>query len=551
MTDFTTRKGNKITVQGDPELLALLTLDRIQILGDRFDTDPRIASVSLYTTNNSNVHNTFLRATAPAGCLIAINTNDLFDPEQVDWANQASNRGLWHDWYLTTDNDVKKALVIREPNSLDLRELEDPSGSHSHAIGDTPIDPSNLTLTIDVTWLGPHETGAQVLTTAAIPKIADQPTIASIRLVGLQELPSYARHLTDHPKVTLESDNEQALTTQTDIIWYPNQIDQRVDISQSRKLGKRVITTYLDLIAYDIGKYHGDENAWAAYRAMQRTTALSVDGITAISADVAKRLYQEVPRLDTKRIQPIPLGLDHIDQNTNQVIPTELEATKRPFILVLGNDFQHKNRDFAIDVWQQILEQEINVDLVLAGLHVKSSSSQDHEEAKLKKHTNLRGDAITLGHVTSEQRTWLLANAAAVLYPSSAEGFGFVPYEAATLGTPSTFTSFGPLKEISGLTTIPKSWNATKFATDLAQLLANQQAADQRVSELRQVIAASTWNQFADALTAFLTKIALMPAVPTSTINSNTAANELAAVLSSKAWRATAPIRKLRNRSQR
>ncbi len=548
MTDFKTRKGNMITVVGNPELLALLTLDRIQTIGDRFDSDPRIASVSIYATTNPNAHETFLRATAPAGCLIAINQSDLFDPNAEDWATNASHRGLWHDWWLTNANDIRKAPIIAEPSNLDQRELEDPSSSHFNAISETPIDTNNLTLTIDVTWLGPHETGAQVLTTAAIPKIADQPTIKSIRLVGLQELPSYAQHLTDHPKVTLQRNIEEALVTQTDIMWYPNQIDQRVDISQSRKLGKRVITTYLDLIAYDISKYHGDENAWAAYRAMQRTIALSVDGITTISADVAKRLYQEVPRLDTKRIQPIPLGLDHITMETTKQKPKDLKDSNKPFILVLGNDFQHKNRDFAIDVWQQVLEQGINVDLVLAGLHVKSSSSKDQESIKLKKHANLRGEATTLGHVSSDERVWLLENAAAVLYPSSAEGFGFVPYEAAILGTPSTFTNFGPLKEISQLTTTPHSWNWAEHAADLTQLLTDPSFAEQRVSELREVIKASSWNQFAQAFTEFTTKIATMPTVPTSTVTSSTAANELAAVLSSKAWRATAPLRKLRLR---
>jgi glycosyltransferase involved in cell wall biosynthesis len=546
MTEFTTRKGNRITVAGDPDLLALLTLDRIQTIGDRFDTDPRIASVSIYATTNPHANETFLRATAPAGCLIAINGSDLFDLGALDWATAASHRGLWHDWWLTTANDIRKAPVIAEPHAIDLKELEDPSSSHFNAFSETPIDTSNLTLTIDVTWLGPHETGAQVLTTAAIPAIADQPTIASIRLVGLSELAGYARHVTDHPKVTLQPNIEEAKQTQTDLVWYPNQIDQRVDISQSRKLGRRVIMTYLDLIAYDIGKYHGDENAWAAYRATQRTIALSVDGITTISADVAKRLYQEAPRLDTKRIQPIPLGLDHITTQTIRERPQELKTSSRPFILVLGNDFQHKNRDFAIDVWQCVLEMGINVDLVLAGLHVKSSSSQEQESIKLKRHTNLRGEATTLGHVSSAERAWLLESAAAVLYPSSAEGFGFVPYEAAILGTPSAFTNFGPLKEISQITAIPTGWNATEYATDLTQLLTEPQIGEQRVNQLREVISTSTWNKFAQGFTEFATKIANMPTVPTSALTSSTVANELAAVLSSKAWRATAPIRKLK-----
>lgn len=243
----------------------------------------------------------------------------------------------------------------------------DPSSSHHAAFNNSPIDLNNLTVTIDVTWLGPHETGAQVMTTAGTEALAEQPSIKSIRLVGLKQLPSYAKHLTDHPKITLGGEG------QTDIMWYPNQIDQRVDISQARKLGKRVITTYLDLIAYDISKYHASPEAWAAYRAMQRKIALSVDGITTISKDVAKRLYQETPGLDPKRIQAIPLGLDHITADTKMIKPKDLK-TDKPFLLVLGNDFLHKNRDFAIKVWQELLDQGHSLDLVLAGLHVKGSS---------------------------------------------------------------------------------------------------------------------------------------------------------------------------------
>jgi hypothetical protein len=52
-------------------------------------------------------------------------------------------------------------------------------------------------------------------------------------------------------------------------------------------------------------------------------------------------------------------------------------------------------------------------------------------------------------------------------------------------------------------------------------------------------------DQFAQEFTEFAAKIATMPTVPTSAVTSSTAANELAAVLSSKAWRATAPLRKL------
>jgi glycosyltransferase involved in cell wall biosynthesis len=535
---FKTKSGRVVTVTGDPQLL---TMDRIQLFSERFDSDPRIFTISIMATDNPNLNETFLRATAPAGCLIAQIESDIaVDPKS------ASERGLWHDWWLTTSADAKKAPVIAEPSVLDLQEREDPSSSHHAAFTNTPIDPNNLTVTIDVTWLGPHETGAQVMTTAGTAALADQSNIKSIRLVGLNELPTYAKHLTDHPKITLGGEG------QTDIIWYPNQIDQRVDISQARQLGKRVVTTYLDLIAYDIPKYHASPEAWAAYRAMQRKIALSVDGITTISKDVAKRLYQETPRLDPKRIQAIPLGLDHITAETKSEKPKDFNPTK-PFILVLGNDFNHKNRDFAIKVWQELLNQGHSIDLVLAGLHVKSSSSKAKEQDLTNKHVNLRGTVTTLGHVTSEERNWLLSNAAAVLYPSSAEGFGFVPYEAAALNTPTTFAAFGPLKEISHLTDLPSAWSVKQFSIDLAQIINSQESREFKLIQLQHAINTLTWSRFATQLSAFFTRIADMPLLAIAALGSTPTAESaaLAQVLSSRSWKLTAPIRKVTDRGRR
>ncbi len=537
-TTFKTKSGRVIHVHGDPQLL---TMDRMQSISEHFDSDPRIASISLYPTEVTSANQTFLRATAPAGCLIAVAQSGLFDQNQEDWATGASNRGLWHDWYLSTSRDIAKAETLREPSELDQQESQDPSSSHHHHHNNAAIDSKAMSLTVDVTWLGEYETGAQVLTTAAIAALANQDRITNITLTGLSELPAYAQHLTDHPKVTLDTN-----TKQSDILWYPNQIDQRVNIDQARTLGKRVVTTYLDLIAYDIPRYHASPEAWAAYRAMQRKIALSVDGITTISKDVAKRLYQETPRLDHKRIQAIPLGLDHITHESTTTKPKDFKAT-HDFILVLGNDFNHKNRDFAIEVWEELLNQGHTVDLVLAGLHVKSSSSQDQEKTLIKKHVNLRGQVHTLGHVTSEERAWLLSNAKAALYPSSAEGFGFVPYEAAAMNTPSTFTAFGPLKEISQLTNLPTDWDVQQFAQDLGQLLASEPAAQERVDQLNEIIRELTWQVFANQLTDFFTKVAEFPTVPTAALGTSSTAESaaLAQVLSSKSWKLTAPLRKL------
>ena len=556
MKQMRTPRGRTYKAVGEQ---SVLTMDRLAVIEKRFDSDPRIVSVSVVAHTDPGQE--FVRATAPAGCTVVVATDaealtgalpkDASSEELQAWARAASERGLWHDWWISSAPDIARSPVLLEPAGIDVAEIRDPASSRFTAVNRQRMNPTALSITIDGTWLGPHQTGAQVLTTAAIEALARNASVELIRLVGVEDLPTYAQHLSESPKVKVIHD--AAHLEATDVLWYPNQIDQRVDISLARTLGRRVITTYLDLIAYDIPRYHGSTEAWGAYRALQRRIALSVDGITTISADVATRLLEEIPRLAPERVQPIPLGLDHISASVQEagddISELRSQLGARPFVLVLGNDFQHKNRDFAIEVWESVLEKGINCDLVLAGLHVKSSSSRAREEVLLAQHTNLRGQAHTIGHVSSASREWLLAHAAAVLYPSSAEGFGFVPYEAAALGTPTSFTSFGPLAELSGVTSVPDSWTIEDCGQDVARLLDDPDFAQARVNELRRVIARLTWDRFAQQLIDFCVRIDSLPPVEGSLVGGTAAdASALAAVLSSKTWRATAPLRKIGSR---
>lgn len=556
------RRGRALLVVGDP---ALLTMDRLSEFTARIDADPRIASLSLVAGPRGG--DQWLRAAAPAGVLVAVATDldDLvrpFDEAEPDavtaWGVRASERGLWHDWWVTSDSDIAHAAAVAAPAAIDVTEADDPSSAHHAVLRRYRPRRDGLTVTVDVTWLGPYETGAQVLTTAALQALSLQDAVAEIRLVGVEELPSYARHLDAHPKIRLIGPDADLL--RSDVVWYPNQIDGRSNIAAARRLGARIVTTYLDLIAYDIPRYHGSVEAWQAYRSLQRRIALSVDGITTISADVAERLLAEVPRLEPVRVLPLPLGLDHIAREGAPEHPDEdlaelLTALRgKRFVAVLGNDFQHKNRDFAIRVWEAALQAGQPCDLVLAGLHVKSSSSKRDEDDLIARHLDLRGRIHTVGHVSSASRAWLLANAAVILYPTSAEGFGFVPYEAAALGTPSVFTDFGPLREISELSGLPSTWAVDKHAHDLVALLSDDKARIARVAALREAIDRHSWSGFAARLVDFFQDVTRMPEVATSAVGADTAAADAAAlssILSSRTWRATEPLRRMRTRLRR
>lgn len=519
MMQFQTRGGRHLVALGDE---SLLSTDRLECISSHMDADPRVATVSLVAGSSHHSSGVFLRATMPAGpvLVMARDLADLIGPLPTEWFDQdgirtwaraAAERGLGHHWLIASESDVAEARVGLNTSVVDMQEQLDPSGAHYEAFVEAGWSPEALSVVVDATWLGPHETGAQVLATAAIEALSRQDRIASIELIGIEDLPRYARHLSGLPKVALGRRKSRP----ADIVWYPNQIDMRSDIGIARSLGSRCVVTYLDLIAYDIPRYHSSTDAWLAYRTLQRTVALSVDGITTISADVANRLQSEVPRLDPRRIQPILLGLDHVVREVPvagaDIADLTAVLSARPFILVLGNDFLHKNRDFAVRVWEEVLNRGIACDLVLAGLHVRSSSTGELERSLLSAHTNLRGRFHSVGHVSSGSRSWLLQNAAAVMYPSSAEGFGFVPYEAAALGTPTTFTSFGPLFEVSRLKSIPPSWSIDGYAEDLALLLTDERAAQERVEGLRDALEWHTWDTFARELSTFFTRIRSLP----------------------------------------
>jgi len=534
----TSPQGRVLHVLGDE---SLLTESRSAEFLARFDSDPRIATVSLMAVPDSSPEPTegrWLRSTAPAGALVLVadDLTDLIGPFDLEdsgtwltWFTEASNQGMWHDWWVTSDSDIATSGILLSTASTDEVEFFDLSSSHAQFMSPmAQLD--HLTITVDGSWLGPIESGAQVMTIAAINALARRPDVSEIRLVGMDEVPDYAQSLSLSGKVLLFTTDQKV--PRSDIMWYPHQIYSAAEgYDQARLFANRIVVTYLDLIQYDIPVYHKTHAGHLAYRALQRRIALSADGVSTISVDVAARLHDEVPELDPARIHATVLGLDHVmDQGSLETLPrgglTSLkillkrfgqDPASRPFILVLGNSFLHKNRDFAIRAWQQVLAKGIECDLVMAGSLVTDDAG---DRLASEQHTEDLSDA-SLGefflvgwNVDAASRLWLLANAAVVLYPTSAEGFGLPPYEAAALGSPASFTDFGPLKEVSGVAGLPANWSVEEYARDLVNLLTDPDAAQERTNALQEAVARHTWDGFADELVNFFGRVARMPVAP-------------------------------------
>ena len=181
--------------------------------------------------------------------------------------------------------------------------------------------------------------------------------------------------------------------------------------------------------------------------------AADADAVVVISEDVKVQAEMERLPIDPQRLHAIPFGTEHLTGNEPTEMPRELAArgfVEGQFILCLGTDYAHKNRDIAMAVSRGLRERGHSHALVMAGPTVPYGSSR-LSEANLKLHhrETLESAVFLLPDLPSAERNWLVRHADLVLYPSSAEGFGLVPFEAARFGTPTLFTRFGPLQELA------------------------------------------------------------------------------------------------------
>ena len=344
--------------------------------------------------------------------------------------------------------------------------------------------------------------------------LADHPDVESIRLIGLPggRLPGYAAGLAS-PKILIAG---RAADQVDDIYWRPYQPDAGTMLSRDRTLGSRVVTTVLDLIEFSNGRYHGGAQQWTQRRSQLRRYLRQTDLITGISQDVLDTVAWEVPGVEAERMHRTALGVDHLAGGGDAPQPRWLKERcpdlgERTFLLVLGNDFAHKNRDFAIRAWMDV-SRSVEVDLVMAGLHVSSSSTGDIEDQLLADPLSGPGRVYRLRHVPGNVKSWLLANAAVALYPTSAEGFGFIPHEAARLGTPSVFTAFGPLGELCPDPPGVESWDLSDYARRIRQWVTDPAVREGAVQRALEGDRELTWAASTEALvTAFRAALLLPP----------------------------------------
>lgn len=360
-------------------------------------------------------------------------------------------------------------------------------------------------VTIDGRCLGPTMTGTQVHTLELIAALHRSRAV-QLRVVvpaGLGEVAAkFIADAGDIETVTVE----QALAGARidDIVHRPYQISEASDLRLLAQLGRRVTVTHQDLIAFHNPSYFASAKDWIAHRQLTRESLALADHVLFFSEHARQDALGEelVPE---HRASVVHIGVDHtlVTSADGQEPPAEAsELTTSPFLLVLGTNFRHKNRVFALELFKELRERHgWQGKLVFAGPSVAHGASTGDEAQWLAAHPGYAEHLVTLPAVGDRVKDWLVEQAKAVLYPTTFEGFGLLPFEAAQAGTPCLFAHVTSLSEL--LSSVPAPlvpWDPVSSAERALPLLTDPAAAQAQVDAICAVTRRLTWDATASQM---------------------------------------------------
>jgi glycosyltransferase involved in cell wall biosynthesis len=371
-----------------------------------------------------------------------------------------------------------------------------------------------LRVTIDGRALGPALTGTQVHTLELVAALA-RTGEARVRVLIPADVGKYVGPaLGALPGVEFLAAGETDAAEPDDIIHRPWQVSDAADLVSLGRLGERLVITQQDFIAYRNPTYFGSAEAWLHYRELA-AEAMALGAMVLFFSEHARMDALAEDLVPTHRARVVLLGTDHkVSVQKPQPEPPPRELGDRPFLLCLGTDFRHKNRVFALRVLEALRDRHGWAGrLVLAGPRVAEGSSSADEAAFLAARPQLVEAVVDLAAVSDAEKAWLLTRCAAVLYPTTYEGFGLVPFEAADHGRPCLFAHQASLVELfDPALALLVPWDPAASADAIIEVLTDPAQAQVVVDGVRRAAQGLTWDRTAEGLLAAYREALAMPA---------------------------------------
>ena len=393
---------------------------------------------------------------------------------------------------------------------------------HERLSGDSPfalahqvarVKINGLRILVDGSCFGPNQVGTQVATTHIIRALSEHSEVAEVYVVLPGPIPRYAADVLTAPKVTARAAPNGDLSTfgPIDVAYRPFQPTPGWDVARWKTVGVRFVVNVLDTIAFHNGAYFASTGEWMAYRLFLRDCVHQADAVTVISNDVIEQMMLHRFPIERSQIVSVALGTEHLRGDEAGELPDELRArgfVGGAFALCLGVNYTHKNRELALDAHELVRAAGHNLSLVFAGPSVPHGTTRVLEARR-----GPREHVFVLPELRESERNWLLRHASIVWYPTSAEGFGLVPFEAAAFGTPAVAVDFGPVRELAGrrfgddVPVLATDWSPEALAVAARSLLDDPDLARRHVETLLAAGDRYSWRATGDALVELFRRV--------------------------------------------
>jgi glycosyltransferase involved in cell wall biosynthesis len=399
------------------------------------------------------------------------------------------------------------------------RSLDDDSSSLAAALLAARRSLLGLRIAVDGLCLGPLQAGTQLGIVETVRALAVRDDVTEVVLYTPTVVPSYVSdavsslaRVTLVPKLAAEP-KEPVKIIPCDVVYRGYQVREPNEIEWLRLVGERTVVNWLDLIAYYDAAYFAGDKDWRRYRDLAKLSAYTVDGLAFISehsrqeAEHAGLLQSGV----TTRI--VPNGTDHTAATKAPSVAPGIAAALQPgFIFCPGVAYLHKNRVFALAVLAELDALGWKGSLVLAGANPPHGSSLAAEAEFLLKHPELSERVVSIGAFSEGEKTWLYENSGLVIYPTTSEGFGLIPFEAAFYGRACLSSRMGSLDEVLG-PDVPgfTEFDPASVAKTALGLLDDEAAAATLVQQTLTRAADFTWAEAAEGVVALADEVIRRP----------------------------------------
>ena len=365
-----------------------------------------------------------------------------------------------------------------------------------------------LHVRVDCRGLGREGTGTERGALETSRALAAMSQITQLEVVVNDDL---VEHFSEAlPGICVLGSSAAAMSsTLSDVAFRPCHLRSLQELRDLAGLGRRLCFQQLDFIAYSNPAYFSDSDAWHCYRLAVDSSYAVADGVAFLSSFVEGEAEALGLNRSVAPTRVVGAGLDHMPRGAAPRLPAGLAArVGSHYVLVVGASFLHKNRTWALTVFEEMMRQGYSGRVVLAGPHPTVGSSVDDEARLLDANPALRARVVELPWLPAAELEALIGSANLVLYPTLSEGFGLVPLETSRLGTATLSSESGGLEALVGhLEERVDLASATRTAESALRIIDDSELRIRLVEDLVKVSEQFPWSAVAEQLVDLFAQI--------------------------------------------